>query len=83
MGFYDKSKGGAGSVKDSVEFVADYAGRIDEWPYEEINKNIEKHLWAMLKNAQLLDDSQSVRDALKALSYEEAKNRDNLILGGQ
>ena len=82
-GFYDKSKGGAGSVKDSVEFVADYAGRIDEWPYEEINKNIEKHLWTMLKNAQLLDDSQSVRDGLKALSYEEAKNRDNLILGGQ
>ena len=37
----------------------------------------------MLKNAQLLDDSQSVRDALKALSYEDAKNRDNLILGGQ
>ena len=31
---YEKRKGGAGSIKDTVHFVASYAGRIDEWPYE-------------------------------------------------
>ena len=34
--YYDKAISGSGSVKDSVDFVASYAGRIDEWPYKEI-----------------------------------------------
>jgi len=66
IGFYNKAKKGAGSVKTSVDFVASYAGRVEDWPYEEINSNVEKSLWSMLVHAQLLDDRQSLKDALEA-----------------
>jgi len=79
--YYDKAGFKSGSVKDSVEFVAAYAGRVDEWPYKEINKNIDKALWNMLKRAQLLDDSQTVQDALGKLNYDEPKDRTHLIFG--
>ena len=79
--FYDDAKRGAGSVKDSIDFVASYAGRTEEWPYQEINGNVEVSLWHMLKEAQLVDDRQSVDDALSALIYEEPDSRTNLIIG--
>ena len=81
MDFYDDAKRGAGSVKDSIDFVASYAGRTEEWPYQEINGNVEVSLWHMLKEAQLVDDRQSVDDALSALIYEEPDSRTNLIIG--
>ena len=79
--YYDKATSGSGSVKDSVDFVASYAGQVEDWPYEEINKNIDKALWNMLKRAQLLDDSQTVRDAIGKLNYAEPKDRTHLIIG--
>jgi len=81
--FYDDAKRGAGSVKDSVDFVAGYAGRTDDWPYQEINKNVEKSLWHMLKHAQVVDDSQFVREALSALTYDEPAGRAHLIIGDE
>ena len=81
VGFYDDAKKGAGSVKNSVDFVASYAGRVEDWPYEEINTNIEKSLWSMLVHAQLLDDSQSIKDAIAALEYDPTTDQTNLILG--
>ena len=81
VGFYDDAKKGAGSVKTSVDFVASYAGRVEDWPYEEINTNIEKSLWSMLVHAQLLDDSQSIKDAIAALEYDPTTDQTNLILG--
>lgn len=81
VGFYDKTKKGAGSVKTSVEFVASYAGRVEEWPYEEINSNVEKSLWNMLVHAQLLGDSPSLKTAIEALNYNASNDQLNLILG--
>jgi len=80
-GYYDKAKKGAGSVKNSVDFIASYADRIDEWPYKEINSNVEKSIWNMLVHAQLLDDSQSIKDAINALDYDSSTDQTNLILG--
>jgi len=79
--YYDKAKKGAGSVKNSVDFIASYADRIDEWPYKEINSNVEKSIWNMLVHAQLLDDSQSIKDAINALDYDSSTDQTNLILG--
>ena len=81
MDFYETAKRGSGSVKDSVEFVASYAGRTEEWPYEEINQNVEKSLWDMLVRAQWLDADQTSRDALQTLSYEGSKDKDTLLFG--
>jgi len=81
VGFYDDAKKGAGSVKDSVNFVASYADRIEEWPYEEINENVEKSIWQMLVRAQLVDESQSLKDAIEALDYASESDKTNLILG--
>ena len=79
--YYDEAKRGAGSIKTSIDFVARYAGRTEEWPYQEINKNVEISLWHMLKEAQRVDDSPSVRDALSALTYQEPDGQTNLIIG--
>ena len=79
--YYEKTKGKAGSIKTSVDFVAAYAGRTEEWPHREITENVEKSLWRMLKHAQLLDDSQEIAGALEALTYDDPKSRENLILG--
>ena len=79
--YYDKAASGSGSVKNSVNFVASYAGRVEDWPYKEINKNIDKALWTMLKRAQLLDDNPSIRGAIERLNYDDLKNRDHLIIG--
>ena len=81
MDIYDKRNGKGGSIKTSVDFVASYAGRVDEWPYEEINKNIDKALWRMIKNAQLLDDSENLGAALETLSYDSSKELEALTLG--
>ncbi len=78
---YEKSKGKAGSIKDSVDFVASYAGRVDDWPYEEINKNIDRALWRMLKHAQAVDESETLNTALEALGYRDADAQEHLILG--
>ena len=78
--FYEKRKGKAGSVKDSVDFVASYAGRIQDWPYEEINSNVKKALWRMLSEAQLVDESKTIEEALGALNYIDAAALENLIL---
>ena len=79
--YYDKAVSGSGSVKDSVDFVASYTGRIDEWPYKEINRSIDKALWNMLVRAQRLDDSQTVTSAISRLNYEDPQNRVHLIFG--
>ena len=80
-GYYDKAKKGAGSVKNSVDFIASYADRIDEWSYKEIISNVEKSIWNNLVHAQLLDDSQSIKDAINALDYDSSTDLTNLILG--
>ena len=74
---YDKRKGGSGSIKDGVHFIASYADRIDEWPYQEINKSVEKSVWSMLMHAQLLDESDVVDQALDKLDYDDP---DNLLM---
>jgi len=81
VGFYDKAKKGAGSVQNSVDFVASYAGRVEDWPYKEINSNVEKSLWNMLVEAQSLDDRQSIKDAIEVLEYASETDQKNLILG--
>ena len=81
VGFYDKAKKGAGSVQDSVDFVASYAGRVEDWPYKEINSNVEKSLWNMLVEAQSLDERQSIKDAIEVLEYASETDQKNLILG--
>ncbi len=81
MDIYDKRKGKGGSIKTSVDFVASYAGRTEDWSYEEINKKIDRALWRMIKNAQLIDESESLDAAMKALSYDSSKEIETLILG--
>ena len=81
MDIYDKRKGKGGSIKTSVDFVASYAGRVEDWPYEEINKKIERALWRMMKNAQLLGEHENLDTAIKALSYDGSKDIETLILG--
>ena len=81
MDIYDKRKGKGGTIKTSIDFVASYAGRVDEWPYEEINKNIDRALWRMFKNAQLIDESESLSTAVSALSYDSSEEIETLILG--
>lgn len=77
--FYTSNKRGAGSVKDTVHFVASYAGRTDEWPYEEISDNVEKSIWSMLKHAQFVDDSAAITEALDRLEYENPQSYLNLL----
>lgn len=81
MDYYAEAEPGAGSIQDAVDFVSAYAGRIDEWPYKEINKNPEKAVWDMLKHAQYFDGRQEITDALERLSYDNPKHKSNLILG--
>ena len=79
--YYDKATSGSGSVKASVDFVASYAGRVDEWPYKEINKSIDKALWNMLIRAQWFDDGQTMSEAISKLNYGDTQNRMYLIFG--
>jgi hypothetical protein len=79
--FYADRKPGAGSIKDSVHFVASYAGRTEEWPYEEISDNVEKSIWTMLKHAQFVDEDEAIADALNALTYEDPDSYLNLLGG--
>lgn len=78
--FYPVRKRGAGSIKDNVHFIASYAGRTDEWPYEEISANVEKSIWTMLKHAQLIDKSAVITEALNKLEYEDPQNHLNLLI---
>ena len=80
--FYETRKGGAGSVKDTVHFVASYAGRTQDWPYEEISTDVDKAIWTMLKYAQFVDDSPEITQALDRLNYDGSENYINL-LGGE
>ncbi len=82
MDFYKVRKRGAGSVENTVHFIASYAGRTDEWPYEEISDNAEKPIWSMLKHAQFVDDNPVIIAALNTLEYENAQSYLNL-LGGE
>jgi len=77
--FYDKRKSGAGSIKDTVHFIASYAGRIDDWPYQEISSDVKKQIWIMLKQAQFIDDSPEIREALDKLGYDGSKHYLNLL----
>lgn len=79
LDIYDEAIGGSGSIKDSVEFVASYAGRTETWPYEEITQKVETAIWEMLRHAQQLDDDPSLQAALTVLEYNDPKNRLNLI----
>lgn len=77
--FYDKRKSGAGSVENTVHFIASYAGRTEAWPYEEISDNVERSIWTMLKHAQFVDESEIITEALTALEYENQESYLNLL----
>jgi len=63
LDIYEKTKGKkSGSIKTSVDFVASYAGRVEDWPYEEISQYIDRGLWRMIKSAQALEDSESFNE---------------------
>ena len=82
LDIYEKTKGKkSGSIKQSVDFVASYAGRVEEWPYEEISQYIDRGLWRMIKSAQALEDSESLNKALERLSYDAPNAQENLLLG--
>lgn len=82
LDIYEKAKGNkSGSIKTSVDFVASYAGRVEEWPYEEISQYIDRGLWRMIKSAQALEDSESLNKALERLSYDVPNAQENLLLG--
>ena len=79
--FYTVRKDDAGSVKDSVYFIASYAGRTHAWPYEEISSNVEKSIWTMLKYAQFVDDNAGIEEALERLGYRDSQSYLNLLGG--
>ncbi len=81
LDYYTKRKRGSGSIKNTVHFIASYAGRTDEWPYEEISDDIEHSLWRTLKYAGLLDDSPEISEALNRLSYKNPKSNLTLLIG--
>ena len=82
LDIYEKTKGKkSGSIKTSVDFVASYAGRVEDWPYEEISQYIDRGLWRMIKSAQALEDSESLNKALERLSYDAPNAQENLLLG--
>ena len=76
---YEKRKRGAGSFKDTVHFIASYAGRTEAWPHQEIGKGLDKEIWSMLKYAQLIDDSPVITEALEKLDYDGSESYINLL----
>jgi hypothetical protein len=82
LDIYNKTKGKkSGSIKNSVDFVASYAGRVEDWPYQEISQHIDRGLWRMIRSAQVLDESENLDDALERLAYDNATAQENLLFG--
>jgi len=82
LDIYEKTKGKkSGSIKQSVDFVASYAGHVEDWPYEEISQYVDRALWRMIKSAQALDNSQGLDAALERLEYSAPNAQENLLLG--
>ena len=79
--YYEKRKRGAGSFKDTVHFIASYAGRTEAWPHQEIGKGLDKEIWSMLKYAQFVDDSPVITEALERLDYDGSESYLNLLGG--
>lgn len=81
MDFYTTRKRRAGSVENTVHFIASFAGRTEDWPYEEISDNVEKSIWTMLKHAQFVDNGPVITEALNALEYKDPESYLNLLGG--
>lgn len=79
--FYSRPISDSGSIKDTVDLVASYAGRVEDWPYEEISEDIDGSIWKMLKLAQLVDNDQSIQDALNRLGITNTKSHLILLTG--
>ena len=49
---------------------------------KEISTDVKKQIWVMLKEAQFVDDSPEITEALERLEYDGSENYLNL-LGGE
>lgn len=69
----------AGSIKDSVDLLASYVGRVEEWPYETIDNRGGQSVWLMLKQALVIDDDPALRRALQQSASPVPTDNINLL----
>lgn len=60
---YNYEDGDGEGIGDTLLFLATYAGRESEWPYQTLGQRADKALWQVLQHASLAFVSPRIRDA--------------------